>query len=164
MWWNRKCHVTELKPLLDSALQGSLSFWFLLSVSRENVDQEISLQQMYGKVQGVNERSQWEKSFDFFWHSCTKKYCFTEDSELRRFQGSLQPAYCFSTACCKQYTVLKISRNAHSPWRAGVCKVVKNHFRSWKRKLISRDSAYSTLERAHWTCRYCHRCTIRVSI
>lgn len=114
-------------------------------------------------------RSEWKKSVgEVIWFLLAqlhkKKYCLPEDSELRRFQGSLQPAYCFSTACCKQYTVLKISRNAHSPWRAGVCKVVKNHFRSWKRKLISWDSAYSTLERAHWTCRYCHRCTIRVSI
>jgi len=44
-----------------------------LSASKKNGDPEIGLQQMSGETQRVNESSPWEKSFEFFWQSCTKK-------------------------------------------------------------------------------------------
>lgn len=81
---------------------------------KKNRDHEIGLQQMSGKMHRLNERSQWEKSFEFLWQSSKKK---TASQKVLNSKGAFEVLESLQLACCKRYQTLKTLRalrNAHS--------------------------------------------------
>lgn len=69
---------------------------------------------MSGKMHRLNERSQWEKSFEFLWQSSKKK---TASQKVLNSKGAFEVLESLQLACCKRYQTLKTLRalrNAHS--------------------------------------------------